>query len=49
VVEFFFFGRFMDQAAGEVHKLAKKEEDQYSPIRTEQASSLLSIHYYDSF
>ena len=30
-------GRFMDRAAGEVHKPAK---DQYSPIRAGQASSI---------
>jgi len=28
---------FMVQAAGKVHKLAKKEQDQQSPIWTEQA------------
>ena len=26
-----FFSKFMDRAAGEVHKLAKKERDQYFP------------------
>ena len=30
LVEFFFY-KFMDRAAGEVHKLAKKERDQHFP------------------
>ena len=40
------FFAFLDRAAGEVHKQAKKERDlQYPPVRTEQAQSISYLLY----
>ena len=39
----------MDRAAGVVHKLAKNEQDQYFPVRTQQAGSIKVLSFYFEF
>jgi len=41
----FFFCDFMDRDGVEVHKLAKKERDQYPAILAEQAWSIKDLLY----
>ena len=41
----FFFWEFMDRDEVEVHKLAKKERDQYLAILTEQTWSIKDLLY----
>ena len=44
---FFFFGVFMDRDGVEVHKLTKKERDQYPAIWTEQTWSIKDLLFSD--